>query len=108
VPTFTLPRKAILHLGGGLAMFFAKNKIKKKYKFDDERQELMSVLKIWDAELEQEQGPFHGGYTPDIADVAIFGVIRSIQGTRTFSEIMSEHALLAQWYTQVDKHIAGC
>jgi len=34
--------------------------------------------------------PFLGGDKPDLADLAVFGVVRSVTGTDTFNDLMQE------------------
>lgn len=40
---------------------------------------------------------FHGGSSPDLADLAVFGVIRSITGTDTFNDLM-HNTDIGSWY----------
>lgn len=43
------------------------------------------------------EGPFHGGAAPDLADLAVFGVVRSVTGTDTFNDLM-HHTRIGGWY----------
>ena len=64
-----------------------------------ERQALMGVL----SELQQGMAgqPFLGGAQPSLADVSIFGVIRSIESLPTYSEAIAAHPGAAAWYLRV-------
>jgi len=78
---FTSWQKFSIQYGGALAMFFIAKRSKKKYNLgDDPREELVNAVEIWTNEgLAGKE--FHSGKEePDTADLAVFGVLRSIDG----------------------------
>ena len=47
---------------------------------------------------------FHGGDEPDLADIAVFGVIRSVTCTDTFMDLM-HNSRISDWYEQMMKAV---
>ena len=65
---------------GALAMYFIAKRSLKKYNIADARGELAESMEKWAKEGLSAEKAFHGGTNPDKADLAVFGVIRSIEG----------------------------
>ena len=78
-------------------------RLKKKYDITgDVRDELVACGNEWAAAL----GPraYLGGAAPNLADLAVFGVMRSIVGTDTFHDILHADAVdarFAAWYERM-------
>jgi len=66
--------------GGAAAMFAVSKKLKQKYNITNEREALYECGREWMEELNGK--PFHGGETPDLADLAVYGILTSIEGLR--------------------------
>ena len=47
---------------------------------------------------------FHGGDEPDLADISVFGVIRSVTCTDTFMDLM-HNSRISPWYEQMMKAV---
>lgn len=47
---------------------------------------------------------FHGGDEPDLADLSVFGVIRSVTCTDTFMDLM-HNSRISHWYEQMMKTV---
>lgn len=45
-------------------------------------------------------GPFFGGATPDLADISVFGVLRSIEGYDVFADVMA-NTHVRDWYARM-------
>lgn len=84
---------------GPVGMVFAHGKIKQKYGIVDERKELNAVLAVWCEAIRGKK--FLHGDQVTMPDVLVFGVLKSIQGLRTFNEIMAENPELKAWYDNV-------
>ena len=44
--------------------------------------------------------PFLGGSSPDLADLAVFGVVRAVTGTDTFNDLM-QNSRIGGWYARM-------
>ncbi|KAJ1418574.1 glutathione S-transferase [Ochromonadaceae sp. CCMP2298] len=100
VGTWSALQRVIVRTIGPAAMSLANGRIKKKYGIVDERKELKAVLAEWCDALKGQK--FLHGDKPTMPDVLVFGVLKSIQGLRTFEEIMQETPVLKIWYDNVD------
>ncbi|KAJ8606379.1 hypothetical protein CTAYLR_009325 [Chrysophaeum taylorii] len=86
---------------GAAGMSLAHSKVKRKYGIEDERDALRRRLDEWNDQV--ELGPFRAGHpAPDLGDVAVFGVLGAVAGTRAHAEIMSDYPAIAAWATAVD------
>jgi microsomal prostaglandin-E synthase 2 len=50
--------------------------------------------------------PFLGGSRPDLADLAVYGVIRAIRGTNTYND-MVEHSRIGAWLERMDAAVGA-
>jgi len=99
VPTFSAPSRAANRAVGGLAMWLANGKLKKKYNITDERKQLLDTVRVWTDAV--GKGPFLQGDSLGLADVAVYGVLSSIRGLATYKELMDASPDLARWSAQV-------
>lgn len=78
-------------------MFLISKRLKKLRNLsDDVRGEFYEVCNKWTNELEALKAKFHGGNTPDLADLAVFGALNSIEGCQTFTDIM-DNTKISKW-----------
>ncbi len=84
---------------GSVAMSFANGKIKKKYNIVNEREELYKILDDWISAVDGKDF-LHGSYVT-LPDLLVYGVLRAVQGFRTFDDIMREKPALKVWYDRV-------
>ena len=103
VKEWSAPHQFIVRLLGTGAMSFANKKIKEKYGIKDEREELKQVLSHWVNAIGKKR--FLHGDKITVADLMVFGVLRSIDNTRTFGEIMNDNSNLNDWYNRVNNSI---
>ncbi|MAJ97114.1 MAG: hypothetical protein CMI56_00680 [Parcubacteria group bacterium] len=110
VPHFTATQKFLNHNVGGLAMWLASGKLKKKYGIKDEREALYSAVDHWTSDaLENGKKSFAGGDKPHLGDVAVFGVLRSLQGLSIHKELLFEGSrpCLEKWYFDMEKEVGN-
>jgi glutathione S-transferase len=84
-------------------MYFANDKIKKKYGIVNEREEMSAYLSEWTEALKNSDGQFLHGEHLTMPDLFVYSVIRSISGLQTFDDIMRSDISLRDWYQNVDK-----
>jgi microsomal prostaglandin-E synthase 2 len=87
VPHFGLAQKLVLRLTGSVAMRLANGKIKRKYSIEDERVALKQAVDEW-VESGLAGKKFHGGEKADLADIAVYGCLTSIQEFTAFSWLL--------------------
>lgn len=88
---------------GALAMWGIAKRLKKRHQLkDDVRQSLYDDCNKWMRELKRKGTPFFGGSTPNLADLAVYGVLSSIEGCTAFSDL-KENTRIAEWYYPMQK-----
>lgn len=84
---------------GATLMWGISGKLKKKYGVEgDVREVLYESANDWVAALQGR--PFLGGDQPDLADLAVFGVVRAVTGTDTFNDLM-QNSQIGSWYERM-------
>jgi microsomal prostaglandin-E synthase 2 len=83
---------------GAAAMYFVSRRLKKKYHIVDERQALYDACRDWLQAVGWPERRFLGGARPCAADLAMFGVLRSIEGFTAFHELAANVPEIVQWY----------
>lgn len=63
---------------------------------DDVRRSLYDECSTWVREV-NKKGKFCGGSTPNLADLAVYGVLSSIEGCQAFKELR-ENTKIGRWY----------
>ena len=81
-------------------MWGLSKRLRKKYGVEgDVRQALFADADAWAAAV-GEARPFMGGERPGLADLAVFGVMRSVVGTDTFHDLLHS-TRVAPWYERM-------
>lgn len=65
-----------------------------------ERSALYVVLDTWAEAVQAKGTPFLGGNRPDIADISVFGAMRSIEGLDTMQDAL-KHSRVGPWYERM-------
>lgn len=92
-------RQAARVAGAGL-MYGISGRLIKKYGVEgDLREALYAAANEWVAAV-GEGRKFLGGDAPNLADLSMFGVIRSVTGTDTFMDLM-HNSRIAPWYERM-------
>ncbi|XP_058792265.1 prostaglandin E synthase 2 [Phymastichus coffea] len=100
--------RAIMINVGALAMWLISKRLKKKHQLkDDVRQSFYDEINLWLNEIKAKRGTFMGGANPDLSDLAVYGVLKSIEGCKAFNDALN-HTKLSVWYSamkeKVDSH----
>jgi hypothetical protein len=83
-----------------------------KRNITDERQALKDALQVLEDELvKTKTTTTNGTYylntsdtkKPHLGDLSVYGVLRGLDGLPIHTEIMSEFAMIAQWYQQMKR-----
>ncbi|BDA42556.1 Prostaglandin E synthase 2 [Coccomyxa sp. Obi] len=93
---FSFVEREAARVVGAVLMWGISGRLKKKYGIEgDVRAELYQAASEWVDALGERR--FHGGAEPDLADLSVFGVIRSITCTDTFMDLMHT-TRIGPWY----------
>ncbi|XP_022766369.1 prostaglandin E synthase 2-like [Durio zibethinus] len=97
---FSFTEKITVKYAGAAAMYFVSKNLKKKYNITDERAALYEAAETWVDALNGRN--FLGGSKPNLADLAVFGVLRPIRYLRSGRD-MVEHTRIGEWYSRMEK-----
>nr|CAG4640143.1 EOG090X08KD [Daphnia pulex] len=90
-------RQMVIYVGAAV-MYLIGKRLKKRHNIlDDARQSLYNEVNYFLKTVDEKGTPFLGGDVPNLADLAVYGCFSSIDGTRTFDELM-DHTKLSPWY----------
>ncbi|KAF5734564.1 prostaglandin E synthase 2-like [Tripterygium wilfordii] len=97
---FSFFEKVSVKYAGAAAMYFVSKNLKKKYNITDERAALYEAAETWVDALNGRE--FLGGTKPNLADLAVYGVLRPIRYLRSGKD-MVENTRIGDWYTRMDE-----
>ncbi|NP_956574.2 prostaglandin E synthase 2 [Danio rerio] len=87
---------------GAAAMWIISKRLKYKHNLQaDVRQDLYKAVNDWVAAIGKNK-QFMGGDEPNLADLAVFGVLRVMEGLQSFDDMM-EHTKVKKWYSRMQK-----
>ncbi|XP_051509049.1 prostaglandin E synthase 2 [Myxocyprinus asiaticus] len=87
---------------GAAAMWIISKRLKNRHNLqDDVRQDLYKAVNDWVAAIGKNK-KFMGGDQPNLADLAVFGVLRVMEGLEAFDD-MIEHTKVKNWYQHMQK-----
>nr|XP_055193950.1 prostaglandin E synthase 2 isoform X2 [Nyctereutes procyonoides] len=96
---------AVAKYMGAAAMYFISKRLKSRHHLqDDVREDLYEAADKWVAAVGKDR-PFLGGQKPNLADLAVYGVLRVMEGLEAFDDLM-RHTRIQPWYLRVEKAIA--
>lgn len=96
---FSFTERIAAKYAGAAAMYFVSKKLKKKYNITDERAALYEAAETWVDALNGRD--FLGGAKPNLADLAVFGVLRPIRYLKSGKD-MVEHTRIGEWYSRME------
>nr|XP_020648971.1 prostaglandin E synthase 2 [Pogona vitticeps] len=89
---------------GAVAMFFIGKRLKKKHQLhDDVREDLYKAANDWVKVVGSDRA-FMGGNQPNLADLAVYGVLRVMEGLEAFDDMMT-HTKIQPWYHRMEAAI---
>ncbi|TRZ02208.1 hypothetical protein DNTS_030438 [Danionella cerebrum] len=86
---------------GAAAMWIISKRLKNRHNLqNDVRQDLYKAVNDWVAAIGKNK--FMGGDQPNLADLAVFGVLGVMDGLEAFDDMM-KHTKVKRWYLQMQK-----
>lgn len=90
---------------GAFAMWLVGKRLKTRHNLkDDVRQSLYDECNFWVKEIKKKGTPFMGGQKPNLADLAVYGILNSIEGCYAFQDLQ-EHSTISSWYTNMKQAV---
>ncbi|KAF7205333.1 transcript variant X1 [Nothobranchius furzeri] len=87
---------------GAAAMFIISKRLKSRHNLqDDVRQDLYKAVNDWVAAVGKSR-KFMGGDQPNLADLAVFGVLRVMEGLEAFDDMM-KNTKVKFWYRRMER-----
>lgn len=87
---------------GAAAMFIISKRLKSRHNLqDDVRQDLYKAVNDWVNAVGKKR-KFMGGDQPNLADLAVFGVLRVMEGLQAFDDMM-ENTKVKHWYRRMER-----
>ncbi|KAJ6687356.1 PROSTAGLANDIN E SYNTHASE 2-RELATED [Salix koriyanagi] len=99
---FSFTERITVKYAGAAAMYFVSKNLKKKYNITDERAALYEAVETWVDALNGRE--FLGGSKPNLADLAVYGVLRPIRYLRSGRD-MVEQTRIGDWYTRMENAV---
>ncbi|KAJ6999156.1 prostaglandin E synthase 2 [Populus alba x Populus x berolinensis] len=90
---FSFTERLVAKYAGATAMYFVSKKLKKRHNITDERAALYGAAETWVDALKGRQ--YLGGLKPNLADLAVFGVLRPIRYLKSGKD-MVEHTRIGE------------
>jgi len=87
---------------GAAAMFVIAKRLKSRHNLqEDVRQDLYKAVNDWVAAIGKKR-KFMGGEKPNLADLAVYGVLRVMEGLEAFDDMM-KNTKVKYWYKRMEK-----
>ena len=110
VDSFTGGQKFSIQMLGSLAMYFAASRVKSKRNITDEKKALKEALDQFEHDgLDDGKLSFCSGVsTPDLGDLAMFGVLYSVNGLQAHTDsIQLRGGAVKEWYDRMHLAVMG-
>lgn len=93
-------RYLVIYVGASV-MYFVGKRLKKRHNLKgDIRDSLYDCCKFWLKSIGKNKR-FMGGDQPNLADLAVYGVLSSIEGCQAFKDLLRNVELLGPWYYSI-------
>ncbi|XP_057975537.1 uncharacterized protein LOC131162932 [Malania oleifera] len=101
---FSFTERIIAKYAGATAMYFVSKKLRKRHNITNERAALYEAAETWVNALNGRK--FLGGLEPNLADLAVFGVLRPIRHLQSGRD-MVEHTRIGEWYDRMESAVGN-
>ncbi|XP_046470452.1 prostaglandin E synthase 2 [Neodiprion pinetum] len=90
---------------GAYAMWLISKRLKKRHSLkDDVRQSLYDEVNHWLNGISVKGTQFMGGSDPDFSDLAVYGILKSIEGCEAFRDLL-DHTKVGVWFNAMREKI---
>lgn len=90
---------------GAIAMWLIGKQLRTRYHLkDDVRQSFYDELNTWTDAVKSHGGIFMGGENPNLSDLAVYGILKSIEGCDAFKDAL-QNTNIRPWYEAMKKQV---
>ncbi|XP_012268505.2 prostaglandin E synthase 2 [Athalia rosae] len=90
---------------GAYAMWLISKRLKKRHHLkEDVRQSLYDEVNYWLEGIRVRGGEFMGGTDPDFSDLAVYGILKSIEGCNAFKDLL-DNTKIGVWFTAMQEKV---
>lgn len=99
--------RALVIYVGAVAMWLVGKRLQKRYNLKpDVRKSLYEESEYWMSNIKKRKnGAFMGGEKPNLADLAVYGVLSSIEGCQAFQDLEQNSKIVTGWYRKVQAQV---
>ncbi|XP_044732060.1 prostaglandin E synthase 2 [Chrysoperla carnea] len=99
--------RALIVYVGAFAMWIIGKRLKSRHNLkDDVRISLYEDCDFWVRSLKKKGTTFMGGSEPNLADLAVFGVLNSIEGCDAFQDVL-RNTKIKNWYNKMREKVTS-
>lgn len=90
---------------GAYAMWLISKRLKKRHNLkEDVRESLYDEVNYWLEGIRVRGGEFMGGEEPDLSDLAVYGILKSIEGCDAFKDL-SDNTKVSVWFNAMQERV---
>ncbi|XP_074101718.1 prostaglandin E synthase Su(P) [Cotesia typhae] len=97
-------RKIMINVGAWAMWMIGKRLQKRHHLKTNVRESFYDELNHWLKAIDARGSTFMGGNNPDLSDLAVYGILRSIEGCQAFKDAL-EHTKLSSWYQAMTERV---
>lgn len=100
----TWERLLVVYVGAA-AMFLIGKKLKRKHQLkDDVRESFYEQVNVWLKALKKKGTKFMGGDTPNLSDLAVYGVLTAVEGCDAFQDVKN-NTKISRWFENMSEAV---
>ncbi|GIW23126.1 MAG: hypothetical protein KatS3mg068_2133 [Candidatus Sericytochromatia bacterium] len=103
VGKFSPLQKHFIKISGATAMYFVSKKLRQKHNIEEPRKILYEKINYW---LDNLKKTFMGGENPNIADLTLFGYLKSIENFRAFYDLRLNTSI-DKWFLPMKEFVTS-
>lgn len=102
---FSVWERGLVIYAGAAVMWLIAKRLKKRHQLkEDVRESLYDECNHWTKALKKKGTTFMGGSEPNLADLAVFGVLSAIQGCEAFQDARA-NTKIGTWFDEMEKRV---
>jgi len=99
-------RYLVIYVGAAAMWIIGKRLTKRHHLKPDVRESLYDESNVWMQNIKKKgQGKFMGGSEPNLADLAMYGILSSIEGCEAFQDLDKNSRIVRDWYRPIEQYL---